>query len=109
MLRPYKHPRVPRPSFFRRLKIRVGARGVVGDVHDPAHGRHELGEHSLDALAQRDIGHAATLTAAAHAEHHHTFLDVDQLYPAAMAGYHGIHLLVEDLRDLLVQLVIIDR
>jgi len=75
---------------------------VIGDVDDAAHRGDELREHPLDALAQGDVSHTAPLASAAHAQHHDGILHVDELDPPAVARDHGIHLFVEDLRDLLI-------
>src|SRR5260370_36442502 len=81
--------------FFGSLEVGVRARRVIRDVHDAAHLRRCLSEQALDALPQCDIRHAAALAAAAHAEHDHSILHVDQLHSAAMTRDHRIDLLLE--------------
>src|SRR6266545_7968961 len=98
MLRPYTIPTVPTHSFFGCLEVGVRAGGVIGDVDDAADRGDELREHPLDALPQRDIRHAAPLTAAAHAQHHDGVLHVDELDSPAVARDHRVHLLVEYFR-----------
>src|SRR6266487_3286402 len=105
MLRPYSIPTVPTHSFLGGLEVGVCAGGVIGDV---AHRRHVLRQHPLDALPERDVGHPAALTAAAHPQHDDGVLDIDELDASAVACHHRVHLLVEHLGDLLVQRVIVD-
>src|SRR6266566_5771020 len=110
MLRPYTIPTVPTHSlFFGGLEVGVCARGVIGDVDDPADRGHKLREHAFDALPQGDVGHAASLASAAHPEHHDGILHVDQLDAPAVARDHRVHLFFEDFRDLLVERVVVDR
>src|SRR6266566_5262410 len=78
--------------FLGSLEVGVRARRVIRDVHDAAHLRRRLSEQPLDALPQRDDG----------------ILYVDQLHTAAMTRDHRIDLLLEHLRHLLIQRVIID-
>src|SRR5438046_790201 len=108
MLRPYPIPTSPTHSFFGATEVGVTAGGVIGDVDDAAHRRHELRKHPLDALPQRDVGHPAALTAAAHPQHDDGVLDIDELDASAVARHHRVHLLVEHLGDLLVQRIVVD-
>src|SRR5258708_4040633 len=58
---------------FRSRGVRVLAAGVVGHVDDVGDLGKLLPDHRLDALLQRDVGHAAPLTATAHLEADHLF------------------------------------
>src|SRR2546425_9361087 len=65
--------------FLRGLEVGVRARGVIGDVDDASDCGHHLREHPLDPLAQRDVGHAAALASAAHAQQANGAWPADQL------------------------------
>src|SRR5258706_12328417 len=96
MLRPYTIPTVPTHSlFFGGLEVGVCARGVIGDVDDPADRGHKLRQHAFDALPERDAGHPAALTAAAHPQPDDGVLDVDEPDAPAVARDHRVHLVFE--------------
>ena len=61
------------------LEVGVGSRGVVGDVNYVNDFWHGLGDRDLDALAEGDRGHAASLTAAAEAQVGGPALDAGEL------------------------------
>jgi len=95
------------PLLFRGREIGVRARAVIGDVHDPLHLGDVAVQHGLDALAQRHIGHATALAAAAHPQHHHGVLHVDQLDAPTVARHHRVYLVLEQPGDAVVQRVVV--
>ena len=64
--------------------------GVVGDVDDLGDLGHRVEDRDLDALAQRDRGHAAALAPAAEAQVGDRVLDRDELGVAAVRAIAGL-------------------
>jgi hypothetical protein len=73
---------------------------VVGHVEDLDDLGKLLPDHRLDALLQRDVDHAAPLTATAHLQVDHLVLDVDERHHPAVTGDGGVDRRVEQVLDL---------
>jgi len=81
---------------------------VIGHVANSRQGGYGFLEGRFDALPERDIGHAAPLATARHAYHDGGVLHVDQVDGAAVLRYDGIDLTLENVRDLIVDGVVVD-
>src|SRR5260370_1057670 len=82
------------PSPRSSVRIRYLSRAAAVDL------RGLLPDHCLDAVLQRDVGHAAPLTATAHLEVDHLVPDVDERHHPAVAGHGGVDRRVEQVLDL---------
>src|SRR6266581_6313389 len=84
---------------LRSSGVRVLPGGVVGHVEDLDDLGKLLPDHRLDALLQRDVDHAAPLTATAHLQVDHLVLDVDERHHPAVTGDGGVDRRVEQVLD----------
>jgi biotin carboxylase len=88
-------------SFLGGLVVRIGALSVVGGVAhlaDLGKGVEDGGAH---ALAQRHLGHAAALAAAAHVDEGHPLGDVEKIDVTAVRRHRRVDLLIEETLDAL--------
>src|SRR5207253_5903003 len=85
---------------LRSRGVRVLPGGVVSHVEDLDDLGQLLPDHRLDALLQRDVAHAAPLTATAHLQVDHLVLDVDERHHPAVTGDGGVDRRVEQVLDL---------
>ena len=69
---------------------------MVGHVDHGDDPGNPLLDHHLDALAQGQVGHGATLTAAFKAQIRRLVLDFHQVDPAAMIGHGGVDPIIEE-------------
>src|SRR5581483_8893127 len=86
-----------------RSVVRVRADGVVGGVDHLGDLGDGAEDRSLDALAQRHGGQRATVAAAAHRDVRGRAFDTHDRRVAAVRGDRRVHLLVEELADLLLR------
>src|SRR5205814_8850125 len=86
-------------GFLRRLKVRVRARGVVGNVDHLGDLWHRRLDRDLDPLPKRDVNLATTLAATTQLHIRGTTANLEQVDEATMRSHRGIDLPIEYLLD----------